>query len=114
MKFFLPYPPSTNRYWRNFRGHTVVSKEAREYKELAKHLAMQQGVKPLDGELHVELRLFRPKRIGDLDNYIKVLFDAMNGVAWGDDSQVVSILASRYDDKGNPRVEIEVAQMEAA
>ena len=30
------------------------------------------------------------------------------GVAYSDDSQIVRIVAERYDDKRNPRVEIEV------
>lgn len=28
---------------------------------------------------------------GDLDNYVKTVLDALNGVAWKDDSQVVRI-----------------------
>jgi crossover junction endodeoxyribonuclease RusA len=34
---------------------------------------------------------------GDLDNYIKTTSDALNGVAWADDSQVVDIFASKRE-----------------
>ena len=34
---------------------------------------------------------------GDLDNYVKLTLDALNGVAWGDDGQVVRITAVKVD-----------------
>ena len=34
----------------------------------------------------------KSKLRGDLDNYIKTILDALNGVAWDDDSQVVKII----------------------
>jgi len=34
---------------------------------------------------------------GDLDNYVKLTLDALNGVAWDDDGQVVRITAVKVD-----------------
>ena len=106
----LPYPPSANRYWRTFRGMTVVSPEARAYKANARLRALAQGVRPLDGPVRLVLRVYRPRKAGDLSNRIKVLEDALCGVAFEDDDQVVAIEATRLDDKENPRVEIEVME----
>jgi len=108
MNITLPVPPSANRYWRNFRGRMVVSAEARAYKEQAAWIAKAAGMEPVAGDVSVTLRVYRQAKRGDLDNSIKVSLDSLNGVAYSDDSQIVRIVAERYDDKRNPRVEIEV------
>lgn len=35
---------------------------------------------------------------GDIDNYIKLIMDALNGVAWDDDRQVVWLYAVKHND----------------
>lgn len=106
----LGYPPSANTCWRNVAGRTLVSKEYRAYKEKAKWLCWQQlgRLAPLEGELVVHLVLYRPRRVGDIDNRIKPVFDSLNGVAWVDDSQICHLEVDRFDDKLDPRVEVEV------
>jgi crossover junction endodeoxyribonuclease RusA len=109
MTITLPVPVSANRYWRNFRGRMVVSQDARAYKEQVAWVAKAAGMnEPLLGDVFVTMRVYRPAKRGDLDNYTKVLMDSLNGVAYADDSQIVRIVAERYDDKRNPRVEVEV------
>lgn len=110
MRLTLPYPPSANRYWRtNQHGHNYVSPEAKRYKEgvrLRAHMA-RLG-KPLACPVVLTVVVYRPQKSGDLSNRIKVLEDALNGIAFVDDSQVVEIHARREDDKTNPRVEVQV------
>lgn len=91
----LPFPPSANRYWRVFRGRAVKSPEARQYQANVRALAT--GHRPLTGRVSVELRFIRPARRGDLDNRLKVLLDALKGVAYLDDKQVTRILAEQVD-----------------
>jgi len=47
----------------------------------------------------------------DLDNLVKLVKDALNGVAWKDDSQVDQLHASRIHGDPNPRTEIAVHRM---
>jgi Holliday junction resolvase RusA-like endonuclease len=108
VKITLPYPPSANRYWRVFRGRAVKSPEARSYQQRARLLALSMGARPLAGPVSVGFAVFRPRRVGDLDNVLKVILDALNGVAWVDDSQVEVLTAMRFEDKANPRVEVKV------
>jgi crossover junction endodeoxyribonuclease RusA len=105
----LPYPSSANRYWRSVPGRGVLlSAEARRYKEEAGMMALAAGVRPVDGPVALTVTLYRPAKRGDLDNRIKVLLDALNGIAYRDDSQVVELHAYRLDDKDHPRVEVQV------
>lgn len=108
MKVTLPYPPSANRYWRHGRGRTYVSEEAQEYRQAAKLRALTAGMRPLDGPVVLHVTVFRPQKRGDLSNRIKVLEDALIGVAYADDDQVAEIHALRLEDKANPRVEVRV------
>lgn len=105
----LPYPPSVNAYWRMFAragsARIYVTHEAQAYKRSCALSAVAQGVRPLDGPVAVELHVFRPRKSGDLDNTLKVLLDALKGVAWEDDRQIISIRAFRFDDAEDPRVE---------
>lgn len=107
MKLTLPVPPSANDYWRAFRGRVVVSDVARRYKQGVKGRSLTTGrPEPLAGPVVVSLVVYRAAKRGDLDNFQKVLLDALKGVAFVDDSQVVEIHARREDDKANPRVEV--------
>lgn len=107
----LPYPPSANRYWRNFRGRMVVSDEARRYKTSAAILARMAGVKEMLTEtVSVRIHGYRPRESGDIDNRLKILLDALSGVAWIDDKQVRQVYMVMDYDKANPRVEIEIIE----
>lgn len=96
----LPWPPSANRYWRNVRGRTIVSKEAREYKKTVKQLAYIEdlgGRIPVLGRLSVSIIAYPPdKRKRDLDNILKVIFDAMEFAGYFlNDSQIDIIRVER-------------------
>jgi len=116
LRFTLPYPPSQNRYWRSravringkWVSQTYVSTEAKQYKAAVRGLvsAMRLAPFPADVEIAVEVMLYRPRRVGDVDNRVKVLFDALNGVAYADDKQIKKYAVERFEDKTFPRVEI--------
>ena len=108
MRLVLPMPPSANRYWRTFRNVVVVSEEARAYKAGVKASALEQGATLLSGDVAVYIDVYRSRKAGDLDNRIKVALDALKGIAFEDDKQVVEIHARRFDDKNNGRIEITV------
>ena len=108
IRLTLDMPPSANRYWRS-TGRVYVSENAELYKADVSTLAYQQGVRrELAGDLAMTVRVYRKIKSGDLDNRLKVLLDALKGVAFTDDKQIVEIHAYRFDDARNPRVEVEI------
>lgn len=104
----LPYPPSSNRYWRSNRGVVHLSTEARAYKKAVAKEASALGVEPIAGPVTVRVRVYRPRKARDLDNCIKVVLDALQGTFYANDSQIVAIHAYRFEDKADPRIEVDV------
>ena len=100
----LPYPPSYNRYWRN----GFVSTEGQLFKRRAAVALLGYNGPCYDGEVVVELRFYRPRKSGDVDNRVKQVLDALQGVCYNNDNQVQQFTAARFDDAQNPRVEIVV------
>lgn len=60
-------------------------------------------LKPLTGSLIVSIgiEIARPKKTsleyprGDIDNYVKSVLDAANGIVWEDDTQIVGLHATK-------------------
>lgn len=112
VKVVLPYPPSLNRMYRT----ACQGGRSRIYKS-AEGVAYQQSIKlyvpniePLVGSVAVSIAVYRPQKRGDIDNVLKCLLDALNGILWLDDSQIVRLLIERYDDKANPRAVVVVSK----
>lgn len=107
-------PPSANRMWRAFGGRIVATRELREYKALVRRKALVAGVEPLEGDVALELVVrFAPGTTSDLSNRIKALEDALQGVAYENDRQVVRLEARRGPDAFPPLVEVNVTPWEA-
>lgn len=108
----LPLPPSTNANWDHFSERTVLSEETRNYRKNVRLLANIARVQPFDGDVAVYVHVYRSRADQDLDNYSgKTVLDALNGVLFHDDIQVVELHSFRRDDKTNPRIEVEVRRV---
>lgn len=134
----LPYPISTNRYWRTFtpkgskRAHTVLSQEAKDYKKAVENIAHAAGIRsPINGRVGVQYVLV-PKRpldwakrakkdpegwgdtvqCIDLDNSVKVLMDALNGVVIDDDKWARKIIIERGEPEDVAKLVVTVFKIE--
>jgi len=72
----LPFPPSTNRLWRQFRGRTIKSAV---YRDWIKEAALRVGVvETIRGPFEVTFHAVRPDlRRRDLDNLTKASMDCL-------------------------------------
>ncbi len=108
----LPLPPSTNDNYEHARGRIVLSDEVRNYRKAVAIIAAHAGCVPYTGPVAIYTHVYRARKAGDLDNYDgKVLWDALNGIMWQDDAQVVERHGWRHDDAAQPRVEVEVRKV---
>lgn len=63
---------------------------------------------PTRARYEVTVRALRAVARGDLDNIVKAVKDACNGVAWVDDARVYKLDAEMFDGCANPRVEVRI------
>lgn len=97
----MAYPPSCNRIWRTANGRTYKPAKVSAWMQASALEAKAAGVRPAIGDVAVSL-ILHPKltkkgkanqsRI-DLDNALKATLDALQGVAFDDDKQVVRLMA---------------------
>ena len=69
---------------------------------------------PLTGELKAVVNLYRKfkpdvRQFGDIDNHLKAIFDALNGICFADDSQIVEVDCQKF--KGEPKIEIQIEEL---
>ena len=74
------------------------------------------GGQPMTGEICAAVKVYRKYRrtarmFGDLDNFLKAIFDGMNQIVFCDDSQIVRCIVEKYQDRERPRAEIEISQL---
>jgi Holliday junction resolvase RusA-like endonuclease len=111
----LPLPPGVNNLYftvmKNGRPIRVPSSDLKKFKATVARMCTQLAIKPFLGEVEVTLNIYRPRRVGDTDGYLKSSIDSLSGFAYQDDKQVKRIIAERFEDPARPRVEITVSPL---
>lgn len=112
MKLTIPYPPSTNRYYRNVGGRTLISRAGRAYRDAVVGILRAARIKPLPGPLAVHVELYPPdRRKRDVDNTFKAIGDSLqHGGAFNDDSQIVWLLVEKAGVVPGGKVIVRIAE----
>ncbi|KXG78267.1 RusA family crossover junction endodeoxyribonuclease [Thermotalea metallivorans] len=113
-------------------GTTYTPKKTKNYETLVKEIyVLQHNEPPMEGELFLELKAYfsipksapkkkqaamireeiRPTKKPDIDNLVKTVTDALNTLAYRDDSQIVEARVGKYYSE-QPRVEIIIQSIE--
>lgn len=115
MKLTLPYPPSVNHYWRNFRGRMLISREGRAYRHNVCASLAGNGPRkpPAGGRIALAMDAFPPdRRRRDIDNIQKALLDSLaHAGVYEDDSQIDLLLTRRCDPVPGGRVEVAITPL---
>lgn len=82
---------------------------------LAWEIRIACASRPFEGPIAVGMIFYRSNRQRiDVDNMVKQVLDAATGVAWRDDSQVMTIVAHKRFDRERPRTIISIRDDDAS
>ncbi len=121
IEIVLPFPPSTNTYYRHLSGgsaagRSLISAAGRKYRQAIQEQALVQRWKRFKPEerLAVEIDAWMPdRRRRDLDNMLKSTLDSLTHAGlWSDDSQIDSLKIVRIPTLGG-MLKIRVKALEA-
>lgn len=120
--YIIPIRPKPKQRPRFSRGHAYTPRDTVEYeKALAMH-CRAQGASPRPNPCIVSMSCYwkRPKSVKpsqfftkrpDIDNLAKGCLDALNGVCWVDDAQIVDLRVSKdYGEDDKVVIEVEYLQ----
>ena len=114
LDLIIPGPPVPKARARVTRRGTYTPARVRQYEQgvalIAQAACSRHACQwPTSEPVQVTVRAFLPDaRRRDLDNVVKAITDALNGVAYVDDAQIVAVIASKGIDRDEPRAEIRV------
>lgn len=87
------------------RNHAFEPKRITDYKNAIATVAKihMQGKPPMSGLVQVSMAFRKNRRLGsrlygDIDNLVKAVLDALNGICFSDDALVVRLFTEKDDD----------------
>ncbi len=118
IRFTVPGPPQGKARPRLGKGRTYTPQKTREYEELVRACfrAKAPGILPSTGKISLEMEIYmpiprsasktvrekmlsgeiRPFKKPDSDNVEKAVWDALNGLAYFDDAQIVHNVTEKW------------------
>jgi len=119
--FFVDGVPATKGSWKVSRGKLRPDNEReRPWANAVAWTANAAGVKPLAGPVKLTIDLYFPKpkkptnvfpSRNDVDKLARSVMDALTGIAWADDQQVVELFVTKqWQAERGPGAEVYVTE----
>lgn len=125
VEFIIPGKPQGKERPRLSKSHTYTPAKTKAYEETVGWIYKAHNFPELKGAIGAEITIYyaipkgtnktdkeamldqkiRPTVRPDIDNILKAIFDSLNGIAYKDDNQIVSVIARKYY-SDNPRVDV--------
>ena len=109
------YDPRKSRDYKNYIRMEAAKEAPQQLIEnpVVLHLSLYRSIPKSFSKKKTELAeqgKIRPTTKPDASNYLKLVEDALNGVIWKDDAQIVRVLVDKYY-SSKPRIEIEIEEL---
>lgn len=132
-KFTILVEPKAKKRPKVYRWSTVNPSQKDEELAARKFSELDNiPLKPLNGQIRVQAKFYknppkntpkwqlplmeqgsiRPAKSPDLDNYVKLILDALNGILWEDDRFIVEMHSGKFYTTNDPRIELVVDELE--
>lgn len=129
IEFEVPGKPFGKQRARTGKGFAYTPKETVNYENLVKLMYMQTKGEMIDEKpvwMEIEAyydipksytkgkkqaarhNIIRPTKKPDMDNIAKIILDALNSLAYKDDSQVVNLSLQKFYTESEPKVVVKV------
>lgn len=110
LTFFVPGPPQNWQRTNHGQGRIFTDWKSREYRkhiQACARVALVGRFFPRDCRYSLALEVTYPDRLRrDVDNLVKQISDALNGIVYEDDSQVDVLHVKRLWDHSQPGVRV--------
>lgn len=106
---FNTKPVSVNKRYTISRGRNILSNEYRSAKEAMQWEAKSQWQgEPLDDDVTVNILLHLDSKRPDIDGYLKIILDSIDGIAYHNDRQITELTVHKLHNKKHPHVVVQV------
>lgn len=95
----VPGEPVPKGRPRVYNGHGITPKRTLEAENNIRRRWISQypNMQPLTGDIHISIDFYMPDRhVKDWDNLAKLVTDALNGIAYADDRQIVTAIVTKW------------------
>ena len=89
--------PSVNHIWGRSGNRTFMTKKGKDFKQELGLIAKLSGAKLLLGDVSIKIEQHhKVKGRIDIDNISKGILDALNGICYADDRQIIDLHLTKH------------------